>query len=99
MPKPSLNTLIHEEVIGADPPLDYSTDISAAWTIVESLRERGMHVYLDGDRYNGDWRVVVYSKPKSEIAPCYWDGFEIANVTARTAPLAICLGALEAVNG
>ena len=90
-----LDTLVAEKVMGLnvdrsmmhngpsyfDPPA-YSTDIAAAWLVVEKLREthdvelRGYQPYEPNN-----WQVVVDSE-------FYTEG---------TAPHAICLAALKAV--
>lgn len=74
------------------PPL-YSTDIAAAWQIVDRLRQivaerhvapswpaQRIEIYWDGSLQS--YRVIV---------PCY------ADKSASTAPLAICRAALKAV--
>jgi hypothetical protein len=66
----------------------YSTDIAAAWEVVEKMRADGNEpdVWVDGD---GDWRCSVFvGEPPKEFS---W--------YAPTAPLAICRAALLAVNG
>jgi hypothetical protein len=64
----------------------YSTDIAAAWQVVEKMRERGMYVSVDpfDDFYEA---VVIFAV-----------GGEIATATYPTAPQAICLAALEAID-
>jgi hypothetical protein len=68
-----------------NPIRPYSTDIAAAWEVVEkALAPKGYNV---GPLYEGNgWWVV-------QDAGC---GMEIA--IAETAPLAICLAALNAVS-
>lgn len=64
----------------------YSTDISAAWKIVEHLRSRNMFVELSEMGINKDWS-------------CSFDGEDGKTVHAEgdTAPMAICMAALLAV--
>ena len=64
-------------------PRRYSTDIAAAWGVVERLAALGNHVAVESWRDSSDarWQVVVYDK----------------HAYAPTAPLAICLAALKAV--
>lgn len=72
----------------------YSTDIAAAWTVVEKMRERGL------------WAKIT--SPFSPEDMTYWCGFTPMNMTgwngvpdfkakADNAPMAICLAALAAV--
>ena len=62
----------------------YSTDIGAAWQVIENLVERGMVVEMRAWAF-GWSRAVVFS------------GIERHDVEDITAPLAICLAALAAV--
>lgn len=69
-------------------PKPYSTDIDAAWEVVEKMRELGHFdcgsPYRCGQRVIGAW----WARFGSNLAdPC----------TAYTAPLAICRAALKAV--
>ena len=62
---------------------EYSTNIAAAWEVVEKMRENqtvGIHEYSEG------WEVVL-------IGP----GCAVADGQADTAPHAICLAALQVV--
>lgn len=66
-------------------PPRYSSDIAAAWQVVEKMRERA--TYMAVERHPNYWRAVVY------------DGnwyFELSE-HADAAPLAICLAALRTV--
>jgi len=67
-------------------PFDaYSTDIAAAWQVVERMRELGW------------WRFELTTSP--EIAVAYFSEGAFVSGTGRsalTAPLAICKAALEA---
>lgn len=90
-----LDSLIHEKVFGQDPRQEpyqrpdgamvypfvpeYSTDIAAAWQVVEKLTEGEFHL---SRCYGGGWEC--------ELGAPYISFGE-------TAPLAICLAALEAV--
>lgn len=74
----------------ADAPLPYSTDLAAAWTLVEWLRM--VHdLLLEVRPYSletgGGYRVAVK-----------WTYQEIDYATAETAPLAICRAFLSALN-
>ena len=93
-----LDALVAEKVMGLpgaavggwynpnllDGPPPYSTDIAAAWEVVEKLLELGWHVDIEDG-----WCVIVYGgrdgKADSEME------------VGETAPEAICLAALEAV--
>ncbi len=79
----------------------YSTDIAAAWTVVEKLAG-----YVSG-RERPWWSVAVFH-PKPEQVMCVVyvcpPGYlisdteeKVANVVANTAPEAICLAALKAL--
>ncbi len=63
----------------------YSTDIAAAWQVVEKMAEGGLRLSLD--RFGGDpwW---------AEFADEGWE--QGAQATSATAPMAICLAALKA---
>lgn len=62
----------------------YSTDIAAAWEVVEKMRERRADFYI---RFVSTWTVEFDSVAGDYNG--YTDG--------DTAPLAICLAALKAV--
>lgn len=61
-----------------------STDIADAWKVVEKMRERGLDVYL---RFVSTW-TAEFDSVSGDV-----NGF----ADADTAPLAICLAALKAV--
>lgn len=61
-----------------------STDISAAWQVVEKLRLSQFDVHLCTATVFGDWKCG------------FWKG-SAGTVSASTAPLAICLASLRAV--
>lgn len=67
--------------------LPYSSDISAAWAVVDKMRAMGWDVSICGD--NG-WGCTFYT---------ITEGHEkyIGPINSATAPLAICLTALKAV--
>lgn len=68
---------------------EFSTDIAAAWTVLEKLREAKFSVTITGywEGSTGKWWVNVMENVESA-----------ANTNADTAQLAICLAALEAVD-
>ena len=65
----------------------YSTDIGAAWSVVEKMEENGFFFHLDTGCHAGN--VCTFF-----IAPNMDD---ICEGVADTAPMAICLAALEAL--
>jgi hypothetical protein len=64
----------------------YSTDISAAWQVVEKLTAGGLSVSVVNECHPGQWCVLVID-----------DGCVYDSSTADTAPFAICMAALKAV--
>ena len=68
----------------------YSTDIAAAWQVVEKMRERWPVVRLEVDVEG--WRVEIHT---DEGTPSYYR--PVAEDYADTWPLAICRVALKAV--
>ena len=88
---------------GYGPPASYSTDIEAAWAVVEKLiamtvpyKDTVMHRVVftlehhEVNRINGpnQWNARIMLLPE----PGQWE-----DIDAATAPLAICLAALKAV--
>lgn len=67
----------------------YSTDIAAAWSVVEKMRGEG--VYIDVQPRCDRWDTVAGWQ-----GPDDGDIWEQVSLTADTAPLAICLAALRA---
>lgn len=68
------------------PPPRYSTDIAAAFQVVEAMIAAGWRIYIDGPK-NGDeeWRAMFAQDRVSESAG------------ANALPLAICLASLAAI--
>jgi hypothetical protein len=66
----------------------YTTDIAAAWLVVEKVNSLGHWFMLHNE--NGMWEAEFYHT--NEIVP-----FHVHDATASTAPLAICRAALDAV--
>lgn len=62
-------------------PLPYSTDIAAAWPVVEKMKERGLWPAIVSAGRHGLWRCETCDDLKE----------------GKTAPLAICLCALASV--
>ena len=67
-----------------EPPRHYSTDIAAAWEVVETFAGK-VYVGMARGKYSGDWKAVIGDR----VRPSY-------EIEAETAPLAICLAALKA---
>ena len=63
----------------------YSTDIAAAWEVVEALREKEFVIDILG--LLEDFIVKIWNENESE-------GLSIAKASAEQAPLAICRAAL-----
>jgi len=67
----------------------YSTDMSAAWEVVEKLRQSGYQGKLD------------WAKPELGYECAFWLSpiplDEIQSPKVQTAPLAICLAALKVI--
>jgi hypothetical protein len=95
-------------------PPPYSTDIAAAWTVAEKMRERGSLVtvksipkesafILEGSRSEYDAPCPDRQVGKGKVCcQLHWmgEGFRHDELAmADTAPLAICLAALKAVGG
>jgi hypothetical protein len=64
----------------------YSTDIAMAWRVVEKMNR---HRFSIGEFKPGTWKASFSELSPIRPMPCL--------ATAATAPLAICLAALEAV--
>lgn len=68
---------------------EYSTDISAAWSVVEEMRSRGFGISLDD--HEDELEFWFLSNPTS--LPVGFSGVD------KTVARAICLAALETVQG
>jgi len=70
----------------------YSTDIAAAWKVIEWMREHTTEKYTAPSLFSvpAGWSMVLYEKNDNH-APAWLDAF------GETAPLAICRAALLAV--
>lgn len=71
---------------------EYSSDISSALQVVEAMREKGWTVEITAHT-EGDATCGIEAN-RGEVNEHY-----VALVTAATAPLAICLAALDAMEG
>jgi hypothetical protein len=65
----------------------YSTDVAAAWLVVEKMREMGLRPILMPD-WGHQWQVKVYRESEHIVETAWFD----------TAPLAICRAALAALD-
>ncbi len=81
-----INALIAKNVIKSRRVKHYSTDIAAAWEVMEAMRKNGVLSEYDS-RFG--YRFVFWDYTKNPQRP-----FE---ATAETAPLAICRAALLAM--
>ncbi len=66
----------------------YSTDINAAWKVVEKLREDGLYLTMNADAFSAGY-------PQFNPGSGWWCSFKYSAL-AETAPLAICRAALLA---
>jgi len=87
-----LDVRVSKEVMGhSHLVLRYSTDIGSAWKVVEKLREITKKCVL----------VEASNHPKEYLCTIGWhhrgQWFKDLQVSASTAPEAICLAALEVV--
>jgi hypothetical protein len=107
-----LDALVAEKVMGypgaavggwSNPhvtPLPYSTDIDAAWSVVEHMARDGFAFSLWRSDGNGSRSLAGFNCP---LGPCEKHGNPYDNwhgsrdIRADTVPLAICRAALEAV--
>lgn len=69
----------------------YSTDITAAWTVIERLIAQKLWTQFTLIEHEGQWKVWDYHFGPEE------DKYQDYLAAAPTAPLAICLAALQAV--
>jgi len=82
-------------------PPEYSTDIAAAWEVMEKFKDRGLEV--GWDKYREKWFCTnlaedfryAFDLDETEFKSTFNDN-SIA-VLADTAPLVICVAALKAV--
>ena len=74
-----------DDIVGWCPVADYSTDIAAAWEVVEYMRAKDEWAFTLGTDTDGDWDAT------------FWEGDTFHDATADTAPHAICLAALKAI--
>lgn len=85
---------IYDRQHPADAPRHYSTDIAAAWLVVEKLvPDRSSRIQLDSLGFYGEeWRCLFIVEDEAD-ATLSDDGWG----EAPTAPLAICLASLAAL--
>lgn len=76
-----LDRAVHQSLDLPGFPRPYSTDIAAAWQVVEKLRGRFQHLCLT---HKGHWHVIMWKDEESPIIAASGD----------TAPEAICRAAL-----
>lgn len=68
----------------------YSTDIAAAWEVVEAMQKKAWVTEVSADCF-------VDGRPAGFTAHCWYDDDSRHYATADTAPLAICRAALQAM--
>ena len=75
----------------------YSTDIAAAWQVIEHMKERGLTVWFVSKEFA--WQEAPHWEAGLTVEPCDsgWLPQIQALASAETAPLAICRAALMAV--
>ena len=71
-------------------PLPYSTDIKAAFMVVDKLVEMGYYVDIGIDEYGAQVQLDRYED--------HWKLNNVESTRADTLPEAICLAALKAVD-
>lgn len=86
--------------VRADEPAHYSTDIAAAWPVLEEMRKVGKPLYLIP--YKDGWMVghdngEGYLDHQDSAFGGTVDSHIFGSAVAATAPHAICLAALKAV--
>lgn len=77
------------EAGGENPPQPYSTDLTAAWTVVDSICDDGYRLQLSGAR---TWQARFYKSVAKTLET------RAIERTGATPAEAICLAALE-LNG
>lgn len=77
--------------LGTDNHPPFSTDIAAAWTVVKALRARALAVSVDEGRHGDDLAACVVAEVSETRLTV------VASATASSAPHAICLAALRAL--
>jgi hypothetical protein len=78
--------------IDAVPVPRYSTDMAAAWLVVERLRKIGLSICLSDE--DDGWEIEVIT-----IEALYGQGYRGCYVTKASAQEAICQAAIHAVSG
>lgn len=77
----------------------YSTDIRAAWEVVEKLKAIGLRDFnielSSGSEHPNEWEVTIYwLDDEQRHGPFYF-----SSNSTNSAPYVICLAALQAVEG
>ena len=96
---PALDSLIAERVMGGSKVLNYSTDMGAAWLVVEKMADR----YKDVSFYI-EWagKGQTFWCRFDDASHGTWDAngnhdTRLGESYGKTAPLTICLAALKSV--
>jgi hypothetical protein len=74
------------------PVYDYSGDIGAAWRVVEELAKRGCTFDVECTEYGSSWYAQFKMYANNILEDVYG-----GRVYSHTAPLAICMAALDIV--
>lgn len=79
----------------------YSSDISAAWSVLEKMRELREVVGIDFDPRNDGWTVEAYDiiDHESGLRADGSPGRQAVIASSSSAPEAICRASLQAVRG
>jgi hypothetical protein len=75
----------------------YSTEIAAAWEVVEKVAVKGIDFYLEKDPHRSFYWCRFNDTIQGTFNREGYEDTRLGEGTADTAPLAICLAALEAV--
>ena len=101
---PELDALVDEKIFGREyirgyGALPYSTDIAAAWEVVEKLKELdwALEVSVTNKLPEGDSETYYCGLLRGDDNAPWREDFRHIQAWAATAPLAICHAALEAV--
>lgn len=92
--------------VSRSPIPHFSTDIAAAWEVVEELRTQGWYFRLECVKPGDPFTNFVVFKDDEQCRASFFQGYaedwgpkprNLRDAAARTTPLAICLAALKAV--
>lgn len=87
------NRIVRTIGCGCDEDFNPSTDIKAAWEVVEKVFRKGFHLAYE----QGEWIAQACNCDCVPMGEWGWEATEICGI-ADTAPLAICRASLKAVS-